>query len=349
MDMAMDDATVSLQKAVSQVVVKLNTWIIDAIKMLPNLVVAIFVLAIFWFAAGLAGRLVNRLVSRFTPYDNIARLTAGFGRLMIVGVGVMLALSAMSLDRAVASMLAGVGIVSIAIGFASKDIAGDYMAGFLIHFTHPFRTGDIIKTGDFFGYVDAMGLRVTRCRTQQGQRVIIPNRKIVSEVSVNYTMSGMRRVDLPIAIDWAEDLPRVEELCVKAVESLEESLRDPGRQVEFFYEKFDGTNINFSLRFWTKPEQQTYLKATSEALKAVSQAFKENKVEMVSSTIALDFGMPGKHSLKKQLEGVSLRLPPPEGKPEEGEKSEEKEKGQEAEIKTDREKIKEKEKEEEKD
>ena len=112
--------------------------------MLPNLVVAIFVLAIFWFAAVLAGRLVNRLVSRFTPYDNIARLTAGFGRLMIVGVGVMLALSAMSLDRAVASMLAGVGIVSIAIGFASKDIAGDYMAGFLIHFTHPFRTGDII-------------------------------------------------------------------------------------------------------------------------------------------------------------------------------------------------------------
>ena len=323
---------------------------IDAVKMLPNLVVAIFVLAIFWFAAGLAGRLVDRPVSRFTPYDNIARLTAGFGRLMIVGIGVILALSAMSLDRAVASMLAGVGIVSIAIGFASKDIAGDYMAGFLIHFTHPFRTGDIIKAGDFFGYVDAMELRVTRCRTQQGQRVIIPNRKIVGEEIFNYTSSGMRRVDLTIGIDWAEDLPRVEELSVKAVESLEEPLRDSNRQVEFFYEKFDGTNINFSLRFWTKPEQQTYLKATSEAVKAVSQAFKENKVEMVSSTISLDFGMPGKHSLRKQLEDLSLGLPSPGEKLEEGEKAEEQEKAEEkqTETATAKEKNKEQEKEEEK-
>ena len=318
------DATLSLQKAASQVVAKLNTWIINAIKMLPNLVVAIFVLAIFWFAAVLAGRLVKRIASRFTPYNNIARLTAGLGRLMVIGVGVILALSAMSLDRAVASMLAGIGILSIAIGFASKDIAGDYLAGFLIHFTHPFRTGDMIKTGDFFGYVDVMELRVTKCRTQQGQRIIIPNRKIVDGEIINYTSSGMRRVDLTIAIDWAEDLPRVEELSVKAVESLEEPLRNSNRQVEFFYEKFDGSNINFSLRFWTKPEQQTYLKATSEALKEVSQAFKENKAEMVSSTITLDFGMPGKHSLGKQLEGISLGLPSPEGKPEEEEKPEEK-------------------------
>ena len=88
------EATLSLQKAASQVVVKLNTWIIDTVKMLPNLVVAIFVLAIFWFAAVLAGRLVDRLVSRLTPYDNVARLMAGLGRLIIIGVGVILALSA---------------------------------------------------------------------------------------------------------------------------------------------------------------------------------------------------------------------------------------------------------------
>ena len=336
------EATVSLQKAASQVVAKLDAWVIDGVKMLPNLVVALIVLGMFWFAAVLAGRLVNRMVSRFTPYGNVASLLAGLGRLMIIGVGVILALSAMSLDRAVASMLAGVGIVSIAIGFASKNIAGDYMAGFLIHFTHPFRAGHIIKTGDFFGYVDAIEMRVTQCRTQQGQRVIIPNRKIIDGELINFSSLGVRRVDLTIGIDWAEDLARVEELSVKAVESLEESLRNPERQVEFFYEKFDGTNINFSLRFWTKPEQQTYLKATSEAIKAVGQAFKENKVEMVSSTIALDFGMPGVHSLRRQLEGVTLGLPAPGKEPAEGKKAEEKEKEKEKAREMDKEKNKEK-------
>ena len=100
----------------------------------------------------------------------------------------------------------------------------------------------------------------------------------------------MRRVDLSIAIDWAEDLARVESLGIQAVESLQEPWRNPERQVEFFYEKFDGTNMNFSLRFWTQPEQQTYLKAASEALKAISQVFRENHVGMPSSTISLDFG-----------------------------------------------------------
>ncbi len=316
------DTTMGLQKAASPVIGKLDKWALDAVKMLPNLVVAVIVLAIFWLAAVVVGRLVHRMVARFTPYGHVARLLAGLGRLMVISVGVILALSAMSLDRAVASMLAGVGIVSIAIGFASKDIAGDYMAGFIIHFSHPFRTGDMIKTGNFFGYVDDIEMRVTKCRTRQGQGVIIPNRTIIDKEIINYTSLGMRRVDLPIAVSWSEDLARVEELSVKAVESLGEPLRNPDRLVEFFYEKFDGTNMNFSLRFWTRPEQQTYLKAASEALKAVSRAFKENQVELVSSTITLDFGMPGAHSLRRQLEGVPPGLPPPEETAAEKEKKE---------------------------
>ena len=319
------EAPVDLSNAISPVIKKLNSWGVGAIKMLPNLVVAIIVLAIFWLAGVVVARLVNRMSLRFTPYTHIARLMAGLSRLAVVAIGIILALSALSLDKAVASMLAGVGIVGIALGFASKDIAGDYMAGLIIHFSHPFRSGHLIKTGDFFGYVDALEMRVTHCRTQQGQRVIIPNRKILEKEIFNYTTLGMRRADLQIAISWDEDLPRVEELSVKAVESLEEPWRNPDRQVEFFYEKFDGTNMNFSLRFWTQPEQQIYLKATSEALKAVSKAFKENGVEMVSSTIVLDFGMPGVHSLRRQLEGVRLGLPPPGEEPEAGELPEEKE------------------------
>ena len=71
---------------------------------------------------------------------------------------------------------------------------------------------------------------------------------------------------------------------------------------------------------------------------------------MVSSTISLDFGMPGKHSLRKQLEDLSLGLPSPGKKLEEGEKAEEQEKAEEkqTETATAKEKNKEQEKEEEK-
>ena len=306
------DTTLSLQHAATQVVKKIDSWVLTAAQMLPNLLVAIIVLGVFWLAAMVTGRLVKRMVLRFSPYGHVARLIADFSRLIVIAIGIILALSAMSLDRAVASMLAGVGIVSLAIGFASKDIASDYLAGLMIHFAHPYRAGDLIKTGNFFGYVDLLQLRVTICRTQQGQKVIIPNSKILRDEIINFTTLGMRRVDLAIAIDWAEDLARVESLGIQAVESLQEPWRNPERQVEFFYEKFDGTNMNFTLRFWTRPEQQTYLKATSEAIKAISRVFKENHVGMPSSTISLDFG--GVHSLREQLEGLQIPLSLPNKK-----------------------------------
>ncbi len=145
------DATLNLQKAATPVIDKLNGWVLNAVKMLPNLAVAIIVLIFSALLAFVVGRLVRRMVVRLSPYGHVARLAAGMSRLMVMGGGLILALSAMSMDRAVASMLAGVGIVSIAIGFASKDIAGDYIAGFIIYFTHPFRTGHIIQVGNFFG------------------------------------------------------------------------------------------------------------------------------------------------------------------------------------------------------
>ncbi len=306
------DVTLSLQKAAAQVVAKLDSWGLNAVKMLPNLVVAIIVLILSWLMAIVIGRGVQRMVLRLSPYGHMARLMAGMSRLTIIGIGVILALSAMSLDRAVASMLAGAGILGIAIGFASKDIAGDYMAGFIIHFTHPFRTDHIIKVGDFFGYVDSIEMRATKCHTQQGQRVIIPNRRIIEAEIINYSISGARRVDIPCSVAWSVDLQLLEELVIEALEPLE--FRNSERPVEFFYEEFNGTTISFVVRFWTQPEQKVFLRARSEAIKVIDQTFKTYGITMPSQNVSLDFGITGGPSLREQLEGVKLAVSLPQEK-----------------------------------
>jgi small conductance mechanosensitive channel len=303
-------ANVNLENAVSPVIKKLNSWGIDAIKMLPNMVVAIIVLVIFWVLGLLVARLAHRMTLRFSPYGHVANLVASLSRLAVVSLGVILALSAMSLDKAVASMLAGVGIVGIAIGFASKDIAGDYMAGLIIHFSHPFRSGHIIQSGDFFGYVDSLQMRVTECHTQQGQKVIIPNRKIVDGNIINYSISGIRRVDINCGVSYADDLQQAEELAIEAVTAVKQ--RNPDRPVELYYEEFGASGINFTLRFWTAPEQKIYLGARSDAIKAIRKTFKENGITIPFQMVTLDFGMAGGDgSLREQLQGVILPPAPP--------------------------------------
>ncbi len=306
------DITFDLQKAATQVVKKLDDWGLNAVKMLPNMIVAIIVLIIFWLVALVVERIVHRMVYRLSPYEHIAKLIAEMSRMTIIAGGIILALSAMSLDRAVASMLAGVGIVSIALGFASKDIAGDYMAGFIIHFSHPFRTGHLIQVGNFFGYVDSIEMRATKCRSRQGQRVIIPNRKVIEGEIINYSVTGIRRVDLPCNIAYTVDLQVFEELVIDALESLE--LRNPDRPVELFYEGFNGTTISFKVRFWTQPEQTTYLKARSDAIKAIDEIFKTKGITPSAQNVSVDFGTTGGPSLRDQLEGVNLLLSLPEGK-----------------------------------
>jgi small conductance mechanosensitive channel len=303
------DVTWDLQKAATQVVGKLNAWGLSAVKMLPNLVVAVIVLAISGILAFVVGRIVQRMVRRISPYGHIANLIAQMSRLILISGGVILALSAMSLDRAVASMLAGVGIVSIAIGFASKDIAGDYMAGFVIHFTHPFRTGHLIQVGNFFGYVESTEIRATKCRTQQGQRVIIPNRKIIEGEIINFSITGVRRVDLKCGIAYGADLQQAENLAIEAVQSL--ALRNSERPVELFYEEFGDSSINFSLRFWTEPDQKTYLRARSEAIKVISKTFRDHGITIPFPIRTLDFGISSGVSLREQLEGVRVELTSP--------------------------------------
>jgi small conductance mechanosensitive channel len=304
---------ISLSKAVAQLIEKLNGWVTLTLKMLPNLVVALIVLVIIVKLSRPLAKLAARAVMRVSGYRHIARLTATMTRLAVITAGIILALDVLNLDRAVASLLAGVGILGIAFGFASQDIASNFMSGILLHFIHPFRIDDLIRSGEFFGHVEAIDMRSTKIRNQQGQRITIPNKNILGNPIINYTVSGERRVDLPWSLTQVEDLPRAEELAIKAVEALE--WRIPDRPVELFYEKVGDYTIDFEIRFWTDPEQKVYLTARSEAIKAIKRTFEEHGIPMPSPVRILDFGIAGGSSLREQLKGVALSLiGPGEGK-----------------------------------
>jgi len=303
------EATLSLQKAVGQLITKLDGWATLTIKMLPNLVVAVILLVIIVKLSRPLAKLVARAVMRFSGYRHIARLTATMTRLAVITVGIILALDVLNLDRAVASLLAGVGILGIAFGFASQDIAANFMAGILLHFIHPFRIDDFIKSGEFLGHVETIDMRSTQIRNQQGQRITIPNKSILGNPLINYTISGERRVDLPWSLTQVEDLAKAEELAIQAVEALE--WRIPDRPVELFYEKVGDYTIDFEIRFWTDPEQRVYLTARSEAIKAIKRTFEEHGIPMPSPVRVLDFGIVGGTSLREQLKGVELALSVP--------------------------------------
>ena len=125
------------------VVDKLNGWGINAIKMLPNLVVAVIVLVTiswFWPAVARTGRCAAWF-SASPDYRHIARLMAGMTRLAIIGVRDYSGPRRLSLDRAVASLLAGVGILGIAFGLPPRILPEFHVAAsFALHPSLPPRS-----------------------------------------------------------------------------------------------------------------------------------------------------------------------------------------------------------------
>jgi hypothetical protein len=85
--------------------------------------------------------------------------------------------------------------------------------------------------------------------------------------------------------------------------------------VELFYEKYGGSSINFTIRFWTQPQQQVYLEARSQAIKAITRTFKEHGITIPYPIRTLDFGILGGQSLRQQLLDLHLPLASLEEKP----------------------------------
>lgn len=291
---------VNVEKPLKLVTDKIEGWITDLIAMLPNLVVAIIIVVLFYLVARLARNGASNIFKRFS--NNIA-VNNLFANVIFIGLlitGMFIALGVLQLTTAVTSLLAGVGIVGLALGFAFQDIAANFISGILITFQQPFKVGDIIENNGHMGTVKDISLRITTITTFQGLEVLIPNKNLFQDVVVNYTRTNERRVDLDVGVSYGDDLAKVKKVTLEAVSNL--SSIDKSREVTFFFKEFGDSSINFSVRFWARsPRQPDYLAALSDAIMAIQIAYNENDIMIPFPIRTLDFGIKGGEKLSEMV------------------------------------------------
>lgn len=294
----------SLTGALSALTDKLSGWLDALILALPNLVVAVLVVIAAVFVARGARRLVIRALSSLTDHaeqaTNVVRLLGTISYVAVLAAGTFIALGILDLDGVVTSLLAGAGIVGLALGFAFQDIASNFIAGVLMAVRVPFTIGQIIESNDYMGTVRGITLRSTEIETFQGQRVIIPNADVYQNPIINYSVRGERRIDLGCGVGYGDDLEHAEQIAVKAIEDLE--MRKTDRAPAFFYTEFGGSSVNFVISFWVDFRSQAdFLAAQSAAVKALKSAFDANGVTIPFPIRTLDFGPNGGVPLTEML------------------------------------------------
>lgn len=286
---------IEISKTYDILVEKLSVWFEELIKMLPNLALATLVLVIGLFLSRFLQRTSKRLISRVSNQLTLNQLFAQFVYILFVGITIFVVLSILKLDKAVTSILAGAGIIGLALAFAFQDIAANFISGIFISFRRPVRIGDVVKLHDYMGNVQDINLRDTTILTFQGQKVIIPNKEVFQNPIENYSLLGKRRMDLVVGVSYGDDLQKVKDVVLKAVEKVSVRTDD---DITFFYDEFGDSSINFQVRIWiNNPEQPVWLQGRSEAVMYIKKAFDENNITIPFPIRTLDFGIKGGEKL----------------------------------------------------
>jgi small conductance mechanosensitive channel len=281
---------VNFTKAWNLLARKIMGWARDFVLLLPNLLAAVLVIVVTWLVARLVRSLVARLLKRVSHSEQVNWLLAQAVYIAVFAAGTFIALGVLGLDKTVTSLMAGAGIVTLALGFAFQDIAANLMAGIYLSVRRPFRRGQLIKTQDYFGTVNQVNLRWTEVYTQQGQLVLIPNKQVFENPIMNYSSLGRRRIDLSVGVSYGDNLAKAREVAIRAVEEIPARLSD--RPVELYYEEIGESSINFVVRFWIPfSKQGDYLEARSEAIERIKKSFDAEGITMPFPTRTLDFSL----------------------------------------------------------
>lgn len=260
---------------------KLDGWYQDFILLLPNLIVSLVVsiltLLLAWgIAAGL-----RRAVMRSGRQD-LAHMLGSFAFWSVIFLGFLVVITIALPSMRPVDIFASLGIGSVALGFAFKDILQNWIAGFFILVRRPFHRGDQIKIGDIEGTVQAVETRATLVKTYSGRLVIIPNSDIYTRSVTVHTAYENRRVEITVPLGLDVDIDEAMRVFRDAVLSVEGVLEEPPPDVLPW--EFSENNINIRVRWWTKSQRSYEVHTRAAVVLAIKNASDQAGIAIPADT-----------------------------------------------------------------
>lgn len=289
-EVKMADPPKDVQEAVSTVWKSVSEMWKDFLARLPLFIVALVVLVITWFVAGLGKRLTNRILRNVHLRGSLKDLIK---QMVYIGLwlsGLMVAAVVIFPGMTPAKVLTVLGLSSIAVGFAFKDIVENFFAGILILWGFPFENGDFIECGGMKGKVEETTIRMTTLRQTDGQLIIVPNAQLFKNPVYVITNQRYRRTTIIAGVAYDEDVDGCRDIITKAVEGCE-TVTDE-KPIQIFAQEFGASSINFEVTWWTGSTPVAERKSRDEVVTAVKRALDDAGVEIPFPYRTLTFKEP---------------------------------------------------------
>ena len=274
-------AAENIGTAFDMVRLKIDSWIAGFFYLLPNLIAALIVGLSFLALAYATALLLRHTLQRSGRHD-LGHVLGHFVFWSVAFFGFLVVITIILPSMQPVDIFTSLGVGSVAIGFAFKDVLQNLLAGLLILIRRPFHRGDQITIGDIEGTVQAVEPRATLVKTYNGRLVIIPNTDIYTRsVTVN-TAYDIRRTEIVVPVGLDVDIDMATEVFRDAILSVEHVLEDPKPDVLPW--EFKENNVNIRVRWWTKSQRIFEVRTRAAVVAAIKRASESAGVALPADT-----------------------------------------------------------------
>ena len=255
----------------------MNIWA-SFVEHIPYLAAGLILLILTWIASKLVSKLLSRVLKRTHLRYSLRELADRFAVIIVWVIGILLAAMIVFPGLTPTKALGAMGIASIAVGFAFKDIFENFFAGVLILWRFPFENGDFIECKGITGKVEKVSVRMTEIRLPSSELVVLPNSMLFKNPVEVLTNRKKRRVAIIAGVAYGENVKQAVSIIREALHHCKSV--DAGREIQIFPHAFGSSSIDIEIAWWTDSTPLDVRRSRAEVITAVKQALDDAGIEI---------------------------------------------------------------------
>ncbi|MBU3823951.1 MAG: mechanosensitive ion channel family protein [Candidatus Oceanisphaera merdipullorum] len=227
----------------------------------------------------LLSRALTSNLSRHHIDSSLEQLCKNTLSVTLITLGSITVLAQFGFD--VVSIIAGLGIVGIAVGFAAQSTLANFIAGITLLIERPFRIGDWVKIHGEEGKVIRIAFRTTWLRTRDNVFTMIPNERVATSDIVNFSVEGPTRIRIPLGIAYKESVAHAREVIMPLLSAQPMVITNEQMKPRLQLRELADSSLTLSAQVWVHAKDiEVKGRISCELLETIKQALDDANIEM---------------------------------------------------------------------
>ncbi len=256
----------------------------------PMLIGGLIIIILTAIAAYITRRLVLRFLQRWNLRSSLIQLLQQVAFVIVWILGLLLAAMVVFPGITPARALGGLGLLSIAIGFAFKDIFENFFAGVLLLWRFPFEPDDYIECENIIGRVEQITIRMTTIRRPTDELTVVPNSFLLKNPVHVLTDKSRRRISIMAGVAYDVNVPEAVRVIESAVRDCDTVSGD--KPIQIFPKGFGSSSIDIEVAWWADPTPLGERRSRGEVVTAIKLALDDHGLEIPFPYRTLTFKEP---------------------------------------------------------